>query len=312
MQLKHLRSFVAVAEALHFRRAAALVGVTQPALSQHIAQLERDVGALLLTRDQRHVELTPAGEAMLQGARDIIARVDETMRSVRALGASRTRTLVVGQIGYVSHAYLPAAVSALRHHFPDAMVETVEMGPEEALRGVREGHVDVGFAFASSLRHEGPRGRLPVGFGVHAVDVADLVVREVKSGHWSVVVPTGHPFAALEAVPLGRMADQDWILFHRSVNPQAYGFLMSRCAEAGFVPRVAHHVLQPQHGPPMVAGGVGCFVVGDYVLGELPAGVVARPLTGFDAEITIVAAWRPASRTPLLKAFLEGLPALNR
>lgn len=300
MQLKHLKSFMAVAQSLHFRGAALTLGVTQPALSQHVAQLERDVGARLFDRDRRRVELTAAGETLLTGARAALVRLEEAAAAARALGEARENTLVIGHVEYVSQAYMPQAMSALKAVFPRGVVETRDMSPDEALQAVRDGSIDLGFSL----------GFGPDGLGDQTPDDR-LVVRKVRHGHFRLVMARKHPLASLASVPLSALAGQDLILFQRRINPAPYDWLISHCEKAGFTARVAHHVSQPQHGPAMAAQGVGVFIVGSYVLGVLPRNTVSRPLTGFPTDITILAAWRPGTRAPLLKAFLSGLPAVE-
>ena len=165
---------MAVAHSLHFRKAAATLGITQPALSQHIAQLERDVGTPLLLRDRRSVELTASGEVLLDGARAAMTRLEEAADQARAIGEARRRTLVVGQLDYTSHAFLPRAIFQVKERFPDALVDTRDMNPDEAIIAVREGRIDLGI----SLR---------------PVDAPDLVLRDVLRGKWSLVMPKGHP-----------------------------------------------------------------------------------------------------------------------
>lgn len=288
MLFKQLESFVVVAETLHFRRAAARLGITQPALSQHIAALEKSVGVELLSRSRRHVALTEAGALLLEGAKASLDRLERAVQQARALGAQREQTLVVGQLDYTSHAYLPRSIGLVKERYPDAVVETRDMTPDQAIAAVREGDIDLGFA-------------------VRPVDAPDLVVRDVVHGKWVVVVPKSDPLAASTAVQLGALAGRDLIVFARRINPKAYDALLQRCEREGFAARVRHHVATPHHGPQLVLRGVGVFIVGDYVLADLPKGLVVRPLLGFQ-ELTVVAVWRPGARTPLLRTFLEGLP----
>ncbi len=292
MQLKHLRSFVAVAQSLHFGQAARSIGLGQPALSKHLAQLERDVGAELLTRDRRGVALTGAGEVLLEGARVALSRLDAAREQLKTLGAAREKTLVVGQLDYTSHAFLPAAIRALKQRFPDAVVETRDMTPDDALWAVRDGKVDLGISVAP-------------------IDAPELVVRDIIRGRWSLVLPRSHALASRVPIELSKLAKEELVLFQRKVNPRMYDWLISRCEDAGFTPRVAHHVAQPQHGAALVKQGVGLLLVGDYVLPELPKGVVMRPLTGLP-EFTVVAVWKAETRNAVLKAFLAGLPRLPK
>src|SRR5688572_3557106 len=118
MQLKQLRSFLAVAETNSFRRAARQVGVTQPALSQHVAALEAELGVRLFERDRRRVAITPAGTALREGAAAGLAILDRAAELARRFGTASEKTVRVGALDYISHAFLPAAIMAVKRAMP--------------------------------------------------------------------------------------------------------------------------------------------------------------------------------------------------
>ncbi len=293
MELKYLKSFHAVAELLHFRRAALRLGVTQPALSQHVAKLEAELGVRLFERDRRTVSLTPAGLALREETATALEQIDRALDSARRVGGLREKTIKVGQLQYISHAFLPPALQSLKKARPDVLVELIEMPPTEAVSAVRDGWVDIGFGMSP----------LP------ASD--DLVTREVVRGRWVAWVPATHEFAKLSELPLTRLVQEPLVLFDRSINPHTYDYLMRLLADTGRRARIAHHVHQPQHGVPLVLQGMGCFVVGSYVIQDAPRGAVAVPLTGFPNDLRVTAVWRPDGRTALLRPFLAGLPTIS-
>lgn len=292
MELKLLKSFHAVAELLHFRRAADRVGLTQPALSQHIARLEADLGVRLFERDRRVVKLTLAGETLRDETQSPLQQLDHALESARRAGGLREKTLRVGQMHYISHTFLPPAIQSLQRARPDVLVELLEMPPAETPTAVREGRIDIGFGLSPTLR------------------VDDLVKREVVRGHWAVWVPKGHAFAALRDVPLELLRREPLILFARDLNPHAYDFLTGLLTHGGVRPRVVHHIQQPHHGVPLVLQGLGCFVVGSYVI-DGARGAVMKRISGFDNDLRVTALWRPDGRTALLRPFLAGLPRLS-
>jgi DNA-binding transcriptional LysR family regulator len=290
MELKHLKSFHAVADLLHFRKAAQRVGVTQPALSQHVAKLEAHLGVRLFERDRRTVSLTPAGVTLRSESASALEQIDRALDAARTVGGLREKTLKVGQLQYISHAFLPSAIQSLKKARPDVLVELIEMPPNEVQAAVRDGHVDIGFGISPMPRAD------------------DLVTREVVRGRWVVWMPDDHPFASLKEVPLERLVQEPLLMFDRSINPHAYDIMMRLFATTGRRARVAHHVHQPHHGLPLVLQGLGVFVVGSYVIAEPPQGAVSRPLSGFDNDLRITAVWSPEGRTALLRPFLSGLP----
>ncbi len=294
MELKHLKSFHAVAQLLHFRKAAQVVGVTQPALSQHVARLERELGVKLFERDRRTVQLTPAGQALREETGAALEQIDRALASARQVGGLREKTLKVGQLQYISHAFLPSAIRSLKKARPEVLVELIEMRPVDAVAAVRDGWVDIGFGMSPLPRAD------------------DLVTREVVRGQWVVWMPSDHPLAALKEVPIERLGSEPLVLFERALNPNTYDHLMRLFEAAGRTVRVAHHVQQPQHGVPLVLQRLGLFVVGSYVIQDAPRGAVSRPLSGFPNDLRVTAVWRPDGRTALLRPFLAGLPRLRQ
>lgn len=290
MELKHLRSFHAVSELLHFRRAAQRVGVTQPALSQHILKLEAELGVKLLERDRRTVKLTPAGQTLRDETASALMQLESALTAARRVGGLREKTLKVGQLQYNSHTFLPPAIQSLKRAKPDVLVELLEVPPSEVVAAVRDGWIDIGFGLTPMPR------------------VDDLVTREVVRGHWAVWVAKDHPFAALDEVPLEALAREPLIMFSRAINPSSFDELMRLFSRTGQRPRQVLEISQPHHGVPMVLQGLGCFLVGSYVIQDAPRGAVMKRLGGFDNALRVTAVWRPEGRTALLRPFLAGLP----
>jgi DNA-binding transcriptional LysR family regulator len=293
MELKLLQSFHAVADLLHFRRAAQRIGVTQPALSQHIAKLEGELGVQLFERDRRMVKLTSAGQTLRDETAGPLQQLGAALESTKRVGGLLEKTLKVGQLQYISHVFLPPAIQSLKRARPEVLVELVEVPSNEIESAVREGRVDIGFGSIGMHRHD------------------DLVTREVMRGFWAVWVAKDHPFAQLDEVPLQRLAEEPLILFARNIAPTAYDFLTRLLERTGSRPRVMHHIQQPQHGVPLALQGLGCFVVGSYVIPDAPRGAVMKRISGFDNDLRITAMWRPDGRTSLLRPFLAGLPKLK-
>lgn len=289
VDLPKLRLFLAVAEELHFRRAARRLGLSQPALSHQIARLEEDLGVKLLDRSRQHVELTEAGRTLQKGAGPLLIELDRVAEETRRIGGAARRRLVLGYVEYMNLPFLPTALRTLHKDHPDAEIEHRELYPVEALAALGERTIDIGFALAPINR-------------------PDLVTRTVLIGRWMVVLPSAHPLAALPVVPLADLKSEPLILFARHINPPMHDWWLAQCRAAGFEPRIAYRTAQAHVGPHLVLGGVGAFLVGSYVLHELPAGTVARPLSGFDNTLEIQAAWRPDNNAPLVRAFRAVLP----
>ena len=142
MELRHLRYFVAVAEELHFRRAAERLHMSQPPLSQQIRQLEEEVGAVLLLRNQRKVELTAAGAAFLVRAREILDAVEDAARQARRVQRGEVGRLAVGFVGSAMYSFVPELLRAFREDKPDVGLRLHELGTTEQLRQLEDGRLD--------------------------------------------------------------------------------------------------------------------------------------------------------------------------
>ena len=154
MELRHLRYFVVVAEELHFRRAAERLHMSQPPLSQQIRALEEEVGATLLLRNQRRVELTAAGVVFLERARQILADVEDAARQARRVQRGEVGRLAVGFVGSAMYSFVPDLLRRFGEHAPDVTLRLHEMGTTEQLRQLEDGRLDVGFLRAARSRPE--------------------------------------------------------------------------------------------------------------------------------------------------------------
>src|SRR5689334_5740766 len=145
MELRHLRYFLAVAEELHFGRAATRLGIAQPPLSQQIRQLEQELGATLLNRTKRRVELTPAGRAFLEHTRQILAETERAKRVARRAGRGEIGRLAIGFVSSADLDVLPRVLRAWRERFPDVEVELHALLTAAQVDALGRGRLDVGF-----------------------------------------------------------------------------------------------------------------------------------------------------------------------
>jgi DNA-binding transcriptional LysR family regulator len=286
MELRQLRTFVTLCETLHFREAAARLGLTQPALSHHLRQLEADLGVRLLDRSRRHVEVTEAGAAFLLTAQDALTRLEAGALEAQRIGRTAENRLRFGYLEYVNLNFIARALRRLAEEAPEVQVESVEMYPSQVVAALSQRTIDVGMTF-------------------QPVKEKSLASRRVVSGRWVVVLPERHPLARRDTVPLSALANERLILFARKLNPPTYDWFMQQCRANGFEPTIAFHTTQAVLGPTLVAERVGLFLVGSYVLRELPRGVVQRPLSGFDTRLEFALAWRGDDTSKALRTFLK-------
>ena len=284
MELRHLRYFVAVAEELHFSRAAQRLLVSQPPLSQQIKDLEREVGTLLLTRTRRRVELTQAGRTFLKDAKDILSRVDVAAKSAQRAGQGHEGRVVVGYMAYAAIELLPRALQAFGRQFPQVEVVPERMVSIEQARALREKRIDIGLVCTPF-----PKTGLEI----------EVVLREPLV----VALAQNHKFARRQRIPLSSLADEPFIFTRRLCDAGYLGQVTKICRSVGVEMKVreAHDedaIL------PMVAAGLGICLVPASARKIRHAGVLFRDLEECPGRIELAVAWRKQDTSVLVRNFV--------
>jgi DNA-binding transcriptional LysR family regulator len=288
VELRHLRYFLAVAEELHFGRAAEHLHIVQPALSKQIAALEKELGVRLLERTKRRVELTEAGRAFLADARNVLAQADLAADRARSAGRGERGVLAVGFIPPALNSVLPPALNRYRHEHPDVRLVLRELPNRAAIDGVLADRIHISFV------------RVP--FDEHGLCCEPVYEEPVV-----VALPSDHPLAALEAVPLAALCDEAFVLIPRSQEPELHDYYIALCQEAGFSPHLVHEVSSTLVGVGLVASGVGVAFVPSSTRVMSRVGVTYRPLRDPTPRFRLAAIWRQDAG-PLLKSFLGTRP----
>lgn len=272
-ELRHLVYFREVARQLHFRRAAEALAVAQPALSRQIRQLEETLGAPLLRRHSRRVELTPAGVALRDRIEPILRALRGIPLEVQALAAGQVGQVRVGFTGLAMATVLPAILREFQRGHPGVRVELNESPTVAQLAGLRAGEVSCGFFH--------PDATIP---GIRTTEL----LRE-RNG---VLLPFDHALAARASLKLRDLEGTPLVLFPRLHNPGFYDRIIGACAAAGFSPRVAEEVWPRANAIGLVRAGIGATFVCPSEVRQLPSEVVFRPLTGPAPESRLVFGWR--------------------
>jgi DNA-binding transcriptional LysR family regulator len=286
MELRHLRYFVAVAEELHFSRAAARLHIAQPPLSQQIRGLERDLGVALFSRTRRRVDLTPAGRALLEEARRILAQADRAARIARRAGAGAIGQLALAFVPSADLDLLPRVLRLWRGRFPDVELDLQVLLPVAQMEALAAGRIQVGLL------------RLPV--------VADraVVVEPIQSEPLVAVLPRRHRLARRPRVRLADLAGDTIMMFPRHVAPGYYDVMISAFRDAGFTPSVFHPGTM-QTNLALVSAGLGASLLPSSIRNLRRAGVVYRPLMPPVPRVELAVAYRRDERSAVLPAFLE-------
>ncbi|MBJ6763472.1 LysR family transcriptional regulator [Myxococcaceae bacterium JPH2] len=283
---RRLAYFIAVAELLHFRKAAERLRLAQPALSQHIRRLEEELGCQLLKRDRRRVELTPAGAALLDTGRRALAQLSHAADAAQRTAANQVALLRVGFLSPAAFALVPEVLRLLRQAHPDVHLVLREADSVTLLEEVRLGQLDVAFV----------RGPIPApGIRVDTLYEEPLVV----------VLPSSHRLARRARVPLAELADAPFIGFPREPVPPLHDAMMAMCATAGFAPTFVTEASEWYTIVSLVVAGIGVAILPESVRTFSRKGVVYRPLQGEQRHVALTIARPLAPPGPALRACLQ-------
>ncbi len=285
MELRHLRYFVAVAEELHFGRAAARVGIAQPPLSQQIRQLEGELEVELLARRGRRVELTEAGRVYLAEAREILQRVARAGVTARRASRGETGALAVGMVASATYGLMPRVFRTFRARNPDVALSVAVMNTGVQVAALRAGQLHLGIA------------RPPFGDET-------LAVETVHEEPVVVALPTGHPLAARASLRLAALSPEPFVLFPRDRRPGWYDFVQGLCRGAGFQPVVAEEAPELATAMALVAAGIGVTLVPASVRDLRRSGVEYRSLAAPAPRTRLVALRRAGDPDPVVARFM--------
>ena len=291
IELRHLRYFVAVAEELHFGRAARRLHLSQPPLSQQIRKLEEVLGYPLFTRTSRAVKLTGAGEVFLERAQRTLRRMDEDIEATRSAARGEAGSLAVGFIGSGMLTALPEMLGLYRARFPEVRLQLREFYTSGVIRALKEGVLDVGF-----LRDGGPS--------------EGLEVETLFSEPFYAVLPSRHALARRSqrrAVQASELRNEPFVFFSPAAGTRAFEKPVSLCETSGFRPRVVQEAPQWLTILRLIGAGLGVSIAPACVERICTPEVVFRrlraPRGAAKVESEIELAWRAGENRPIVQTF---------
>jgi DNA-binding transcriptional LysR family regulator len=286
MNFRHLAYYVAVAEELHFRRAAHRLHIVQPALSQQIARLEAEIGVTLLARTKRNVQLTPAGAVFLEEARALLERRDRALDATKRRAAGYSGTLDVGFVGPAAYSVLPVIVRAFRERYPDVILSLHEHTTGQQIEMLAAGQLGIGIV------------RMP------ALD-SRLSFARIHSEPVIAVLPEKHKLAEHDSIRIDQLANEGFVVVPRSNEPVIFDRWVSLCRDAGFSPRIAQEALQVHTMVGLVASGLGVALVPQSMRMLKRSDVVYKSLKGEPGVLETGLAWPSQDAPPLITGFVE-------
>ncbi|MDL2354293.1 MAG: LysR family transcriptional regulator [Pseudomonadota bacterium] len=288
MELRHLRYFIAVAEELHFTRAAERLHIGQPPLSHAIQVLEADIGARLLDRTRRSVRLTAAGTLFLADARRILALAEQAAATARRAERGEAGELRIGFTYSTPLTPLFAdVINRYRQEFPQVTLTLHEMATLRQLDAIAQRTLDLGFV-------RPPEVAVPAGVELTALREDPLMV----------VLPAGHALAAQPAIAIIELAGLPFVMYPADAGTGIYPQIFRLCRAAGFVPRVGQTAGEASTIIGLVAAGSGVTLLPASFDRIRMDGVCYRPLRDRDATTMLLLAQRAGERAPLVDAFV--------
>ncbi|WP_447889629.1 LysR substrate-binding domain-containing protein [Serratia fonticola] len=291
IETRLLHQFIAVAEELHFNRAAQRLHMAQPPLSQAIRRLEHEIGAPLFERTNRSVSLTPAGTDFLATARKVLRLLDEGVEQTRRVAQGIEGHLTLTFINIAPYNALLGALQHFRSAFPAISFTMREATTQEQVEALEHGRAELGF-----MR---PSGRTAPELHFECILREPIVI----------ALPTAHPLACHEIIPLTALRDDAFVSSPRHLGQGFHDQLVELCAAAGFMPRIAQQARQLQTLVALVASGFGVALLPTSLAQEGRKDVVFRPIqvNAPDAlrHVELLMAWNPHSPCPIRDKLID-------
>lgn len=286
LEARQLRYFVAVAEELHFGRAALRLHMSQPPLSQQIRQLEEGLGVTLFERTQRSVKLTYAGQVLLAQARNALSKLEEAVDVVRAAARGEAGFLRCGYTAASTYAVIPAVMYAFKQRYPQVEVALRESLSGDQYRDIHEGRLDVGLVR--------PFGALP-----------DLATEKLIEEKLIVAIPSQHPLAQQRIIDVSDIHGQPFVGFSSFGSQYFHDMVEGLLSDEKVVPALVQRATQPHAVIALVSAGLGLAIVPDASARVHMDRVVYRPLHASRLpRPELHLCWRRENITPLIRNFM--------
>lgn len=262
METRHLKYFVAVAEELHFGRAAKRLHISQPPLSQQIMKFEEQLGVTLFTRNKRSVALTSAGKSFLLDAQNILKEMEQAKENLKAVATGIKGRFELGYIAPALDTPLTAIIKQFKITYPGVRLGLTEMSTNKQLDVLRKGDIDAGV----------------VRLFMH--DMKGLCSQKFHQESYALILPTGHRLAGKESVDISELGDEEFIFFPRNAQPRLHDTWMTAFNHCNYTPNIVQEVSNKAASLALVAAGIGISIVPESLARRSPEQVVFKKLTG--------------------------------
>jgi DNA-binding transcriptional LysR family regulator len=285
MELKHLHSFIAVAEQLSFIRAANQLHLSQPALSSQIHNLEEELGVQLLFRNRRTVQLTDAGKIFLGEARAVLQRADQAIERAQKAAKGQLGKLNIGFVSSAALEIVPDIVVAFRKKCPDVILDLRNIRTTDQIEGLINKSIEIGFV------------RMPLAHD-------QLKITVIHREPFAVILPVGHPLAHIKRFGLAKLRNERFVLYGRRWAPGFFDHLIQMCTAEGFSPEIVQETGEMYTAISLVGAGAGIAILPQSVVLAQSRKVVVRPLPTSVGVSEIAIAVARDNRSALVSSFV--------
>ncbi|WGV28322.1 LysR substrate-binding domain-containing protein [Halotia branconii] len=287
MELRHLRYFIAVAEELHFSKAAERLHIAQPPLSQQIQQLEAELGVKLFHRKtKRQIQLTEAGQVFLQEAYQLLVQLETAVTLTQRIGRGQTGQLRIGFTSLVIYDLLPLILRQFREQFLEVELVLLELTTSQQEQALKDSRIHVGFAHPP-------------------LEDDTLSYKCIHRQTLVVALSSTHPLAQQEDICVRSLFSEPLIMFPRYLAPGLYDRIMSIFQQENFKPNITQEAIQMQTIIGLVSAGMGVAITPSSLQNLQRSGVVYRPLLAEVPVIETAVIWQENSLIPVVENFLE-------
>jgi DNA-binding transcriptional LysR family regulator len=285
LELKHLTSFVAVADHLSFVRAAGQLHISQPALSAQIQNLEEELGVQLFTRNRRIVRLTEVGELFLPEARATLSRAALAVERVQKAARGEIGRLTIAYVSSAAIAVIPSIVIPFRKKYPGVTLDLINLRTTAQVKGLLDKSVDIGF-LRLPLSHE------------------ELKITVIHRESFVVVLPRGHRLAREKKIRVTQLRDESFIAYGRQWAPGFFDSVVQMCTREGFSPNIVQETGEMYTATALVAAGAGIAILPRSVVLAQTAKVIMKPLPRSAGISETAIASRANDQSLLVRSFL--------
>ena len=286
VEFRHLRYFQALAQELHFHRAADKLFISQPGLSRQIQQLEQFVGTQLFERDKKHVALTHAGAYFQKESNFLLNSLENMVEETRNIASGTQGELRIGFVGSAMQNIIPELILKSTNVYPNLSFSFEEMRNSRQIERLLVNDIDLGFVRLDDLP-------------------AEINSSLVYEDTFSLVLPEDHPIDDSNFQSIRQLSEEPYILFHSSYSPTYHNQIISICQDQGFTPRIVHNSVHASTIYRLVENGLGISIVPSALKDGYDMKVKFIELSQIKQRAQLLMVWSKKNRNPSLKKVLE-------